>query len=81
MGKFRPTTDFIPSISVNNMRAAPGPTHHEGPYCTHRTRQTAAGAGMGTLPVRHTHSTVAVGTPHIPSQLPGQEQMLPRVVG
>ena len=68
---------------LNNTRPAPEPTHREGLYCTHRTRQTEAGVGAGTrtLPARHTHSTAAVGTPHIPSQLQGQGQMPPPVVG
>jgi len=65
------------------MRPVPEPTHQrEGQHCTHRTRQiVAAAAGMRTLRARHTHSTAAVGTPHIPSQLPDQGQMLPLVVG
>lgn len=68
---------------LNNTQPAPEPTHREGLYCTHRTRQTAAVAvaGTRTLPARHTHSTAAVGTPHIPSQLQGQGQMPPPVVG
>lgn len=66
---------------LNNTRPALEPTHHEGLYCTHRTRQTAAAAGTHTLPARHTHSTAAVGTLRIPSQLQGQGQMPPPVVG